>query len=67
MAGLKQRFKIQWVSTQKVPADGRIRTVVAQSHIGAKRAFIAEFAPPKGSRLMVWAQGNSGDKREMRV
>ena len=54
------RFKVQY-------EDGTIRTVNAQSPSGAKRAFIAEYRPPKGSRLVIWRMGESGDKQNFRV
>jgi hypothetical protein len=60
MAGFKQRFKVQF-------QDGTIRTVVAQSHTGAKRAFVAGYQPAKGSWLTVWPMGDEGNKRRMRV
>ena len=60
MAGIKQRYKVRY-------EDGTIRTVTAQSHLGAKKIFIATYAPPKKAKLVVWPQGDPNDKRNMRV
>jgi hypothetical protein len=67
MAGFKIRWKVQWLSTDRVPGDGRIRTYTAQSSQGAKREFICEVKPPKGAKLHVWPMGQHDDKRTMRV
>jgi hypothetical protein len=67
MAGFKERYKVQWVSTDRVPGDGRIRTYTAQSYQGAKRGFIVEVKPPKGARINVWPMGESDAKKTMRV
>jgi hypothetical protein len=75
MAGFKERYKVQWVSTDRNRGDGRIRTYTAQSHQGAKRAFITEMRSKvfggatglKGARLHVWPMGDSDNKKTMRV
>jgi len=47
MAGYKMRYKVRY-------ANGQIRTVVAQSHKGAKDIFIARFQPELGTHITVW-------------
>ncbi len=67
MAGFKQRYKVQWLSTDRVSGDGRIRTYTAQSYQGAKREFIVDVKPPKGARINVWPMGDADAKKGMRI
>ncbi len=60
MAGNKERYTVQF-------ENGTLRSVTAQSHAGAKRTFIATYAPPAGSRIRVWPQSDPSDKRNMRI
>lgn len=60
MAGYKERYKVRY-------EDGTIRTVTAQSYIGAKRVFIARYSPPKGAKLVVWPQGSPDLTKNFRV
>ena len=68
MAGYKMRYKVQNLET------GRIATVEAQSHAGAKRIYIATKYPDKGTRLRVWPDERDADehgiiaeRKDMRV
>jgi hypothetical protein len=60
VAGQKRRWKIRF-------EDGTIRTVTAQGFTSAKRTFIAQYQPPKGSQLVIWPMGEEHEKRHMRV
>lgn len=60
MAGFKQRYKIRG-------EDGRIRTVTAQSHQGAKRTYARGYGAPIGYRIVVWPMGDEGAQKEMRI
>jgi len=67
MAGFKQVYKVQWISTERVSGDGRIRSYDAQSPQGAKRQFVCEVKPAKGARIHVWVYKDSENKRTMRI
>lgn len=60
MAGVKERYSI------RLP-DGTLRTVVAQSHRGAKKIAVIRFSLLKGDNLEVWPQSDVDDKKSMRV
>ena len=61
MAGMKERY------TVRNQDDGTLRTVVAQSHRGAKTLYVIKYDPPMGTPLTVWPQSDQDDKRNMRV
>ena len=61
MAGYKERYKVQNMD------NGRIYTYTAQSHVGAKRLFMADKAPDKGTPIKVWVMGEPNTKKKMRV
>lgn len=68
MAGYKMRYKVQNLDT------GRIATVEAQSHAGAKRMYIATKYPDKGTPLRIWPDENDAaalgvvaERKNMRV
>lgn len=56
----KRRFKVRG-------EDGRIRTVNAQSHSGAKKLYARIYGADLGYHVVVWPMGEEDDKRNMRV
>lgn len=60
MAGAMRRFKVRY-------SDGTLRTVTARSHKGAKKIFIARYQPPRGECLVIWPQGDTDNKKNMRT
>ena len=60
MAGVKQRYTVQY-------SDGTMRTVVAQSHQGAKKIFVARYQPPPGQSIVIWPQDDKDAKKCMRT
>jgi hypothetical protein len=67
MAGVKRRYKVQWITKGKFTGDGKIRTVMAQGYKNAKDIFRVRYEPPKGAWLSIWPMGEPEEKREMRV
>lgn len=58
--GKKERYSVRW-------EDGTVRTVSAQSHRGARKAFIDDYEPPSGGTIVVWPQSNASDKQTFRT
>jgi hypothetical protein len=56
----KERYSIRWI-------DGTVRSVTAQSHRGAKKAFMDEYDTPPGKELTIWPQSSPYDKRTFRT
>jgi hypothetical protein len=56
----KERYSIRWI-------DGTIRSITAQSHRGARNAFLEEYEAPPGREITIWPQSNTSDKREFRT
>lgn len=61
MAGLKERYTVQYLER------GWLISIQAQGYTSAKKAFIREYKPQKGSWLIIWPQSNPGAKKKMRV
>lgn len=58
--GRKERYSVRWI-------DGTVRSISAQSHRGARNAFVDEYEPEAGRTITVWPQSNPYDKQTFRT